>query len=109
MGIGDPAVRKPNSSVQSVPTYVWLYYSKIESSDSKKVRHLKFIYSKKAKIRFNRCYVGKIYGGDFAKICGPEYMNFNPVIKTLFMVILPGHLLQDFLQFLFINLRVRVQ
>ena len=50
MGIGDPAVRKPNSSVQSVLTYVWLYYSKIESSDSKKVRHLKFIYSKKAQI-----------------------------------------------------------
>ena len=47
MGIGDPAVRKPNSSVQSVPTYVWLYYSKFS--------------------------FGKKYwpwGEDFAKFCG---------------------------------------
>ena len=35
MGIGDPAVRKPNSSVQSVPTYVWLYYSKFSFQKSK--------------------------------------------------------------------------
>ena len=34
MGIGDPAVRKPNSSVQSVPTYVRLYYSKFRFQKS---------------------------------------------------------------------------
>ena len=44
MGIGDPAVRKPNSSVQSVPTYV-MYGCIIQSSVFKKVQTM---FSRKA-------------------------------------------------------------